>query len=340
MLISSDNHVWPVWAPDWLRAQVESPDCSNGTHPRLRQLAKWLTICFAEHPREAARWLRHAAAMCARDVPEGEIDRLLIWAQALFGQGRSAQNGSRCKVACSSTQLDLEEIFDVASRGPRLEQLRGSSPEKLWGDSSRATDAVLDAWGRYSGRDDPLICFGAEDCFWTRPHSAVRGILYVHAQIVPSPMRALQGVTQSGYLSEHSLDGTGERTFIVTEFDFAKLTPKGKPTIWAALLERTEALGMTVLDLNAALLAQLARTRPLWMVVFSGGKSLQGWFPCRGEPEQELEQWFREQAQRLGACHSTLCKSQFVRMPDGSKAPNREGKSVRQSIQYYNPEVL
>ena len=61
MLISCDDHVWPLWAPDWLRAQVESPDCSGGTHPRLRDLAKWLTIYFAEHEGEAERWLYHAA---------------------------------------------------------------------------------------------------------------------------------------------------------------------------------------------------------------------------------------------------------------------------------------
>jgi hypothetical protein len=128
--------------------------------------------------------------------------------------------------------------------------------------------------------------------------------------------------------------------FLVTEFDFAKLTPKGKPTIWVPLLERTEAVGVTVLDIQAAVLAYLATTRPLWMTVFSGSKSLQGWFPCRGESEEELHRWFNTQARRLGACPSTWCKSQFVRIPDGTRAPNREGKCVRQEIVYYNPNVL
>jgi hypothetical protein len=61
MLVSSDCHVWPCWGPDWLRDQVASPDCSIGTHPRLRQLAKWLTIYFAEYPGEAKRWLFYAS---------------------------------------------------------------------------------------------------------------------------------------------------------------------------------------------------------------------------------------------------------------------------------------
>src|SRR6516164_7425827 len=80
-LPSSDNHFWPAWAPLWLRAQVVSPDCSNGTHPRLRWLAKWLTIYFAEHSGEAHHWLCYAAQSCDRNVPQDEIDRLLSWAQ-------------------------------------------------------------------------------------------------------------------------------------------------------------------------------------------------------------------------------------------------------------------
>jgi hypothetical protein len=340
MLISADNHEFPLWAPDWLRHQFESPDCSNGTHPCLRQLAKWLVIYFAEHEGAAERWLRHAAQYCDRHVPDGEIDRLLIWAESLFGEHGATKGTSHGTSVNSRPQPDLEEIYTIAANGRWLEQLRESSPERLYCTTSRNTDAVFDAWGRYASQADPLICFGADDRFWTRQHSTVRGILHVHAQIVPSPMRAERGMTQAGYLSEHSKDGTGERTFIVIEFDFTKTTPRGKPTIWVPLLERTEALGITVLDLEAALLAKLATERSLWMVVFSGSKSLQGWFPCRGEAEEKLHAWFNSSARRLGACPSTWCKSQFVRMPDGTRAPNHEGKSVRQSIEYYNATVL
>ena len=86
MLISTDNHVWPGWAPDWLGERVASPDCSGGTHPCLRELAKWLVIYFAEHEGAAQRWLKYAAALCDRDVSDGEIDRLLVWAEGLFGK--------------------------------------------------------------------------------------------------------------------------------------------------------------------------------------------------------------------------------------------------------------
>jgi hypothetical protein len=42
-----------------------------------------------------------------------------------------------------------------------------------------------------------------------------------------------------------SLDNTGERMFLVLEFDFTKQTPKGKPTIWVPLLARCEQAGIT-----------------------------------------------------------------------------------------------
>jgi hypothetical protein len=300
-----------------------------------------LVIYFADHPGEAERWLRHASQHCDRDVPGGEINRLLIWAEGLSGHSSAhTKIGSQRNVICGQAQPDLEEIYNVAARGPRLEQFRESSPEKLHCSASRNTDKVLDAWGRYAGQADPLICFGADERFRTRPHSALRGILHVHAQIVPSPMRARVGLTADGRWSEHSKDGTGERMFLVAEFDFAKTTPKGKPTIWGPLLERTETLGITVLDMQAAILHLLSRERPLWMTVFSGSKSLQGWFPCRGEDEEQLHRWFVTRARRLGACSSTWCKSQFVRLPDGTRAPNRAGKSVRQEIEFYNPQAL
>jgi hypothetical protein len=305
----------------------------------LRQLAKWLVIYFHEHEGEAERWLKHAAQHCDRDVDDGEIDRLLIWAEGLFGSPEcSGRKRTQSGYGGSRPQVDLDEIYQIAAKGPRLAEYRESSPCRFYGE--RKTDEVLSAWGRYAGQDDPLICFGADDRFWTRPHSAIRGVLHVHAQIVPSPMRALQGLTADGRWSEHTKDGTGDRMFLVTEFDFTKTTPKGKPTIWRPLLERCEGAGIAVLDLNASLLAHLSEQRPLWMTVFSGSKSLQGWFPCRGEPEAELQHWFVSQARRLGADPMTWCKSQFVRMPDGTRAPNREGKSVCQTIEYYNPQPL
>jgi hypothetical protein len=222
----------------------------------------------------------------------------------------------------------------------RLTQYRDLTPKKFDSNSGSNTVRVLRDWAEYAQQSDPWVCFGSRELFWTRRLSAVAQILHAHEQIVPSRMKAQFGQTADGRLSEHSKEATGDRLFLVVEFDFAKLTPKGKPTIWSPLLERCEADQITVLDINAALLWTLSQQMPLWMIVFSGSKSLQGWFPCRYASEENLHYWFTTQARPLGGDPMTWCKSQFVRMPDGTRAPNREGKSVRQSIVYYNPKVL
>jgi hypothetical protein len=341
MLISEDNHVWPEWAPGWLQAQVESPDCTAGTHPTLRSLAKWLTIYFAEHQGAAKRWLKHAAERCDRDYDEAEVDRLLTWAESLFGGTPGQGICTRERLMESARpQVDLDAIYEVARNGLCVAGLEAMSLGCHSIMRDRYTAKVLAQWAAYSGCSDPWVCFGSRDQFWTRRLSRVAELLHAHEQIVPSPMKAQLGLTADGRMSEHSKEGTGERLFLVVEFDFARLSPKGKPTVWAPLIDRCEAAGLTMLDAQAAILERLTRSRPLWLVVFSGSKSLQGWFPCRGESEEELHRWFNTEARRLGADPMTWCKSQFVRMPDGTRAPNREGKSVRQSIEYYNPSVL
>ena len=130
-------------------------------------------------------------------------------------------------------------------------------------------------------------------------------------------MRAQRGRTIEGRLSQHSLDGTGPRLFLVTEFDFVPVNSRRKPTIWAPLIKACAEKGRDVLDMNAALAAHLRELGPLWMVVYSGGKSLQSWFPCRDADETALLQWYRREALSIGACPSTWCRAQFVRMPDG-----------------------
>jgi hypothetical protein len=59
------------------------------------------------------------------------------------------------------------------------------------------------------------------------------------------------------------------------------------------------------------------------------------WTPCRGEDEDSMHSWFIGSARRLGACNSTWGKSQFVRMPDGTRVGG-----IRQSIEFYNPGIL
>ena len=123
-------------------------------------------------------------------------------------------------------------------------------------------------------------------------------------------MRARIGTTKEGKTSEHCLDNTGDRRFLVVEFD------KG------------------VTNEHAALLWHLAGYGPLAMVVHSGGKSLHGWFFCAGQIEANMRR-FMEYAVSLGADDATWTCSQFVRLPAG-----RRENGARQQVFYFDPAII
>jgi hypothetical protein len=87
------------------------------------------------------------------------------------------------------------------------------------------------------------------------------------------------------------------------------------------------------IDEQAAVLLHLAERAPLAVAVHSGSKSIHGWFYCLGQSEEKLRS-FMQYAVSLGADRATWTRSQFVRMPDGTRA---NGK--RQAVYFFNPEV-
>jgi hypothetical protein len=106
------------------------------------------------------------------------------------------------------------------------------------------------------------------------------------------------------------LDNTGSRRFLIVEFDSGTL------------------------DDQAALLSHLGSAAPLIAAVFSGSKSLHGWFYVEGQNEKDMETFFYS-AVSLGADKALWTKSQFVRMPDGKRTNAR-----RQSIFYLNADLM
>jgi len=159
-----------------------------------------------------------------------------------------------------------------------------------------------------------LICCGASQSdFRTAPLMFFKDKCEDLQFIVPSPMSSIWGVAQNGNKSQHTLDNTGPRKYLVVEFD------KGEHADHAAFLHN------------------LDRIIPITLVVHSGNKSLHGWFHVEDVPPDKLILFFKE-ATRLGADTATWNKSLFVRMPDGKR---ENGK--RQTIlyfkhpQYYTP---
>lgn len=123
-------------------------------------------------------------------------------------------------------------------------------------------------------------------------------------------MIARTGRTKAGNESEHASESIGPRQFLVVEFDQGNV------------------------DEHAALLLHLAETAPLALVVHSGSKSLHGWFPCKEQTEEQLHR-FMSRAVSLGADPATWTRSQFVRMPDGTR---ENGK--RQTVYFFNPKAM
>jgi hypothetical protein len=73
----------------------------------------------------------------------------------------------------------------------------------------------------------------------------------------------------------------------------------------------------------------------LAMVVFSGGRSLHGWFACFGLSEHKAVSFILK-AKKLGADRTTYSPSQYVRMPNGWNY----GKQTRQEVLYFDSSKL
>ena len=136
-------------------------------------------------------------------------------------------------------------------------------------------------------------------------------------------MLSVEGLTQDGRKSQHTLDATGRRVYQVIEFDFRADHP---------LLAEWNAAGITVADVCAALHLHLASLRPLACVTSSGGKSLHGWYLDYGLSEL-VQRASMADAVRLGADHMLWCRSQFSRIPDGLRETGE-----RQTCFYFDPK--
>jgi hypothetical protein len=158
-------------------------------------------------------------------------------------------------------------------------------------DNAQHTEEIID---RLFPGNSLLCCGKSNSVFDTKPRDDWRGELSALALIVPSPMSAVTGTTKDGKESKHTLANTGARRFLICEFD------TGSP------------------DEHAALLLHLGTFAPLICAVHSGNRSLHGWFYVHGQPDAKIEKFFRY-AVSLGADRATWTRSQFVRMPDGTR---------------------
>lgn len=299
------------------------PRAGSGVH-------RWLFVTalklhhYCRDEAELARLITLGCSDCGRDVSEQEID------DAVYNSQPIAEGTVRNRGQPPWPERNEERIEAITKAGPDLAGLEARSPMR-WSDGNPHAEEIV---GRLFPSNS-LICVGKTKCeFRTGPLESWQhfSLLRQMQFLVPSPMTARTGRKQSGGQSQHTLDNTGPRRFLVIEFD---------PKKWE-LLSAAEKKGFdseksyyeSKRDEQAALLWHLGTKAPLAMVVYSGGKSLHGWFFCEGIPEDTVLVFMRI-AVSLGADPMTCNNTQFCRMPDGLRD---NGK--RQRVVFFNPQVL
>ena len=285
--------------PQFVRDLLSSP-------PRRGQgLNFWFyRVARVLHPfRDAAEIIELlGAATAGESVKHGEIERAVERSKATAWKPSQASQ----KRGPAWPSVNREQREAVVASGTGLADLWEISPVRFE-DNESHTEAIIDAL--FPG--DPLLCAGrTEYDFATRSRSEWRGELAALQLIVPSPMTARFGRTQEGKKSAHTLENTGLRRFLVIEQDSGTI------------------------DEQAAVLLHLAERAPLVVAVHSGSKSIHGWFYCVGQSGKTL--WrFMAYAISLSADRAMWTRSQFVRIPDGTRD---NGK--RQTVYFFNPELL
>jgi hypothetical protein len=274
------------------------PHSGNGVHRWLFRVARHL---HAHLPAgEILTLLENAVSNCGRDVPHSEIidavKNSLVCAWQLSNDRTSKPAASKWPAI---NQEQREAI--VRDNGGLVDLWELSRPRIE--DSAQHAEDIIDQL--FPG--NPLLCCGRSNSdFNTRCREKWRGELARLQFIVPSGMTAVVGKTQDGRQSKHTLSNTGARRFLVCEFDGGAI------------------------DEHAAILLHLAGYAPLVCAVFSGGKSLHGWFYVHGQPEEKVLKFFRY-AVNLGADPMTWTRSQFVRLPDGTRSSGE-----RQTVFFLN----
>jgi hypothetical protein len=273
--------------PPFLQDLIATPPCAGeGVHTWLFRVARQL---HAHLPAgEIVTLLENRVQGCGRHVSRKEIEDAVKNALACAWQPRV--NAAPVQSVAKWPGVNKEQREAIVRDNGGLADLWDESKPRIE-DNGQHTEEIVDRL--FPG--NPLLCCGkSQSDFDTKPREDWRGALSVLQLIVPSPMSAVTGQTKDGKESKHTLANTGARRFLICEFDTGTA------------------------DEHAALLLHLGTFAPLVCAVHSGGKSLHGWFYVHRQRDMKVEKFFRY-AVSLGADRATWTRSQFVRMPDGTR---------------------
>jgi len=283
------------------------PPAGEGVHGWLMS-AGWALRFNGETAEAAGRYL--ADKMTRKPSPANEVKQVI--AKVYNADVVIGDTGSGWTPPAPKWPDPLREAIEtVTASGRGMVDLWESSPVRQDEDSA-SPGALLNAL--FPG--DPLLCVGQTTYeFFTASLSTFAAVADAFAQIVPTPMTAKHGRAKEGHLSQHTLEATGPRRFLVIEGD--KLDGEPIPK-----------------DTQAAVLLHLAQSAPLALVVDSGRRSLHGWFYVAGKTDDQLTPFFRR-ACSLGADDALWTRSQFARMPGGTRDNGNP-----QPVLFFNPAAI
>ena len=291
------------------------------THPTPNNRYQWQYTA-------ALTLLRHGAArheikpllqayIGREEVWKGEMDTQIENAIATFTSSES--HAGVAVPTFQPTESDVDKIGKWVSEGRNLAALEMLSP--IFHANQIPTKEILERLFVTPEEPDPFLCAGL-----TVRRSAIHRL----SEFSPTFLSSSSFVVASTMCGpgRRTDDNTLERRFYIVEIDAGVDKP-----LWSDLLNS----GATPRDISAAVILHLHEDLgyPLTMAVNSAGKSVHGWFPAAGVPEENL---FIQLATRLGADVRIAEPSQWWRMPNGIRRDKEtETKHIaRQSCVYLN----
>jgi hypothetical protein len=203
------------------------PRAGEGVNLYLFRLARAL------HPYrsadEIAEMLQAVTAGCGRIVTAKEIRRAI---ENSTGAAWKPSQGNPTRIDLPWPNVNVEQREAViAAINMGLADLWEISPFRF-GENDSQTEAIIDEL--FPG--DALLCCGKSSAiFATQCREEWRGQLSEQQLIVPSPMSSRTGRTQNGNTSEHTLENTGARCFLIVEQDGVTVRQTSASRYWRLL---------------------------------------------------------------------------------------------------------
>jgi hypothetical protein len=273
---------------DFLKISIPKTERNSNVHKRVLQQLRW----FWDTPdQDIFNTVYREFRGCGRDVTYD------IWHSIANGRRFLAKvNGwslpdDGSQVPAGGTTSFHPRLTDI-NRLAQSQVIRGGRDAGLvYGNGSgESPEAILE--GLFGGE---MVCIGREKWSAQTGFLSEFGDLAGFQFIVPNPMERKWGKTQLGKDSQRALESVKERWFLIVEFD--------DPNLGLVSQEK--------------ILWHLGKLRRLLMIVWSGNKSLHGWFEVRGSREEESLSFF-EYAMSLGADPPMWNAHQWCRLPGGT----------------------